>query len=871
MKKMAECANPQFLRPLAGTDLTYLSLAAAEPDVGPLSALPRSLKVLAEDILWRLPLSQARAEIAALRGEGSAQAISFAPGRALLQDFLGVALMTDLASIRDAIAAEGGDPRSLDPVIPVDFVVDHSLAVQFSGSAAALSLNRQTEMDRNSERFAFIKWCQTAFGNFRVIPPGRGIMHQVNLEWLSQVVRVCGDVARPDTMIGTDSHTTMVNALGVLGWGVGGIEAEAAMLGLPLELSPPRVVGVRLIGDMRPGTTSTDLVLHVTQMLRGLGVVGAFVEFHGEGVTQLPLADRATIANMSPEYGATCTFFPIDEATLDYLRMTGREEPHLARVEAYAKAQGLWANGQPVFSSDHVFDLSTVEPCMAGPERPEQRVTLAQVPASFDERMLKLDIAGTAGPDSGHGAVAIAAITSCTNTANPALMITAGLLARNAVRLGLTPAPWVKTSLAPGSRVVTDYMDAAGLTPFLDALGFQTVGYGCTTCNGNSGPLLPEMARRIDEEALATVAVLSGNRNFEGRIHPAIKAAYLASPPLVIAAALAGNISVNLAESPLGHTSQGGPVYLRDLWPDPSEVADLVDRHVTAATFRQSYDTGMETTDAWETLTAPAGDCFPWDPGSLFIQPSAFAMLPPAFENGAKLEGLRALLSLKDGITTDHISPNAAIRPHSPAGRWLTARGTSAQKLGNYGLRRGIPEVCARGMFDNPLLENEVMGGQRGNFARFGSEVASVWEVAQRHAETGTGLVILAGRNYGAGSSRDWAAKGLRLLGVVAVLAESFERIHRSNLIGMGVLPLTFVDGTSRYDLGVSGDEVLTIDLPKGGLSPGALLAVETGGLRFPLRLQAHSPTEVALLNEGGLLPMIRKQFVKNAGPDTVA
>lgn len=862
---MHECANPQFLKPLPQTDLTYLCLATAETEVGPLATLPRSLKVLAEDILWRLPLAQARHEIAALRGDVAGPAISFSPGRALLQDFLGVALMTDLASIRDAIADQGGDPRGLDPVIPVDFVVDHSLAVQFSGSSAALSLNRQAEMERNRERFAFIKWCQTAFGNFRVIPPGRGIMHQVNLEWLSHVVRVCDGVARPDTMIGTDSHTTMVNALGVLGWGVGGIEAEAAMLGIPLEFSPPQVIGVRLTGDLPAGTTATDLVLHITQMLRGLGVVGAFVEFHGDGVAKLPLADRATIANMSPEYGATCTFFPVDQATIDYLRMTGRNDADLTRIEAYTKAQGLWADEQPIYETDHVFDLSTVEASMAGPERPEQRVSLARVPASFDDRMRKLGIAGVAGRNCDHGAVAIAAITSCTNTANPVLMMMAGLLARNAVRKGLKPAPWVKTSLAPGSRAVTDYLDAAGLTKDLDALGFQTIGYGCTTCNGNSGPLLPDLATRIDNDGLATVAVLSGNRNFEGRIHPAIKAAYLASPPLVIAAALAGNISVDLATAPLGHSPQGEPVTLRDLWPDPAEVAELVGRHVTATTFRRSYEAGMETTDDWESLTAPGGDRFPWNAESLFIQPSAFAVLPPALENGAKLGGLRALLSLKDGITTDHISPNAAIRPDSPAGIWLTERGTLPQKLGNYGLRRGIPEVCARGMFDNPLLENEFMAGQRGNLARFGQDIASIWDVAQRHAKTGTGLVIVAGKNYGAGSSRDWAAKGLRLLGVVAVLAESFERIHRSNLIGMGVLPLTFTGGATRRDLALTGDEPLTIDMPKGGLTPGATLHVQANAVQLPLRLEAHSPAEVALLNEGGLLPMIRKRFAGGA------
>lgn len=859
---MTRCANQQFLKPLQGTDLTYLCLSAAEADVGPLSSLPRSLKVLAEDILWRLPLAEARAEIAALRGDRPEQAISFAPGRALLQDFLGVAVMTDLASIRDAIAVEGGDPRSLDPVIPVDFVVDHSLAVQFSGTADALSLNRAAEMERNRERFAFIKWCQAAFGNFRVIPPGRGIMHQVNLEWLSHVVRVQNGVARPDTMIGTDSHTTMVNALGVLGWGVGGIEAQAAMLGLPLEFAPPRVVGVRLTGDLQPGTTATDLVLHVTQMLRGLGVVGAFVEFYGEGVARLPLADRATIANMSPEFGATCTFFPVDQATLDYLRMTGRSAQHLAQVEAYTKAQGLWADRQPDFAEAHVFDLATVEPCMAGPERPEQRVPLAQVPASFRDRMVRLGIDGKVQRDSGHGAVAIAAITSCTNTANPALMITAGLLARNAVRRSLKPAPWVKTSLAPGSRVVTDYLDAAGLTADLDALGFQTIGYGCTTCNGNSGSLLPDMAELIEAGGLATVAVLSGNRNFEGRIHPAIKAAYLASPPLVVAAALAGNIGVGLATEPLGHDPQGTPVYLHDLWPDAAEVAELVDRHVTANLFRASYADGMETTEDWRALAAPGGDRFPWNPDSLFIQPSNFAVLPPALADGTRLRGLRPLLSLKDGITTDHISPNAAIRPESPAGQWLIDRGSPPHKLGNYGLRRGIPDVCARGMFDNPLLENEFIGGERGNLARLGSETGSVWDIAQRHGDAGTGLVILAGRNYGAGSSRDWAAKGLRMLGVVAVLAESFERIHRSNLIGMGILPLVFADGTTRHDLACSGDETLTIRLPDSGLAPDLLLEVECEGRRLPMRLDCHSPTEVTLLCEGGLLSMIRRKFL---------
>ncbi|WP_169310781.1 aconitate hydratase AcnA [Cereibacter changlensis] len=854
---MVPCANPQFLRTLPETDLNYLSLAAAEEDVGPLRALPRSLKVLAEDILWRLPLEEARRELDALRGEAGERQISFAPGRALLQDFLGVALMTDLVSIRDTIAGEGGDPRRLDPVIPVDFVVDHSLAVQHCASAAALVLNRQVEMERNRERFAFIKWCQSAFGNFRVIPPGRGIMHQVNLEWLSHVVRVQDGCARPDTMIGTDSHTTMVNALGILGWGVGGIEAEAAMLGLPLEFSPPRVVGIQLTGAMRQGATATDLVLHITEMLRRLGVVGAFVEFYGDGISALSLADRATIANMSPEYGATCTYFPIDEATLSYLRMTGREEGHLRLIRAYAKAQGLWHDDQPEFAERHFFDLSEVAPSMAGPERPEQRVALKDVPRSFQDRLARLGIAGQAD----HGAVAIAAITSCTNTANPVLMMTAGLLARNAAQRGLEPAPWVKTSLAPGSRVVTDYLDAAGLTPHLEALGFHTVGYGCTTCNGNSGPLLLELATRIEEEGLATVAVLSGNRNFEGRIHPSIKAAYLASPPLVIAAALAGNISVDLATEPLATDSAGILVYLRDIWPDPAEVADLVARHVTAELFKASYAAGMETTEDWEALPSPSGDRFPWDRDSLFIQPSGFAAMSPAYGQASDLVDLRPLLSLKDGITTDHISPNAAIRADSPAGRWLTERGTPPNRLGNYGLRRGNPDICARGMFDNPLLENEFFDGERGNLARIDDFSGSVWEVAQQQAQLGRGLVVLAGHNYGAGSSRDWAAKGLRTLGVVAVLAGSFERIHRSNLIGMGVLPLVFIEGATRFDLGLQESRPLSIHVPDEGLSPRVRLEARAGEQHVPLRLDAHSEAEVSLLLEGGLLPMIRRRF----------
>ena len=875
----AMTANPALERPVHGIegDARCLSLNAAEAaGLGAIRSLPRALKVLAEDILARLPAAEAEAELSALVGSGD-RPISFQPGRALLQDFLGVPLMTDLAALRDAAAEAGLDPTVIDPAIPCDFITDHSVIAMVAGRQDALPLNRRMEMERNKERFAFIKWAQAAFGNFRVVPPGRGIMHQINLEWLSTVIRQEGALLRPDTMIGTDSHTTMVNALGILGWGVGGIEAEMAMLGRPLEFARPRVLGVELTGSRQAGATATDLVLHMAEFLREIGVVGAFVEFHGPGVADLTLADRATIANMAPEYGATCCYFPIDAGTLRYLQMTGRDAAHRRRIEAYARAQGLWQDAgraEPLAFDDVVrFDLGRVAPAMAGPTRPNERRALADVPGSVRERLA--DLAGAdakiAQGEMGHGSVVIAAITSCTNTANPPLMMAAGLLARAARARGLRPKPWVKTSLAPGSLAVTEYLDAAGLTDDLDALGFQTVGYGCTTCNGNSGPLDDEIAQRIRDENLCTFGVLSGNRNFEGRIHPQIAGAYLASPPLVVAAALAGNVAIDFGSEPLGEDGEGQPVYLADLWPDQDEIDALVAEHVTGERFERSYSIGMETTSDWEKIDAPRGARFPWDPASGFIHPSPFPSMGPVAPFDRVLEGIRPLLILGDAVTTDHIAPNGAIQAESPAGRWLIDQGESPTKLGNFGLRRGNPDVCGRGMFDNPLLSNALASG-RGNRTvhQPSGEEMPVWEAGRRYVEEGVPSIVVAGAGYGAGSSRDWAAKGLRLLGVVAVLAESFERIHRANLIGVGVLPLEFLDGASRADIPADTPVSVSLAFPDGGLAPGAELSVRVApegrdAAQFRARLAVQSANEVALLGAGGILSAMRAELTGGA------
>jgi aconitate hydratase len=866
-----------LLRRLKGVNgVRYVSLEAAQAaGMDGIDTMPRAFRVLAEDMLFRLDHDAAKAQIAALRLRDEQVSVSFAPGRALLQDFMGIPLMTDMAAMRDRLQQEGTDPDRLNPVIPVDFVVDHSLTVMHAGRGNALELNRQFEMERNDERFRFIKWCQESFSNFRVIPPGRGIMHQVNLEWLSTVVRtVTRDgscLARPDTMIGTDSHTTMVNALGVLGWGVGGLEAEMAMLGMPLTMVSPRVVGIRLEGRLRPGVTATDLVLHLTEKLRRIGVVGAFVEFFGAGVCALPLADRATIANMSPEFGATCSYFPIDRSTLDYLAMTGRSVEHLGLVEAYAKEQGLWQNERddgpsPQYDARYVFDLQSVEPCMAGPVRPDERVPLSAVPASFAGRLRQLsgdaEPPNAAGDGPQHGSVVIAAITSCTNTSNPAVMMAAGLLARNAVRRGLEPRPWVKTSMSPGSRVVTDYLTAAGLTEYLDRLGFQNVGYGCATCNGNSGPLPQRVADAIEADDLCTVAVLSGNRNFEGRIHPQIKGAYLASPPLVIVAALAGTVLHDLESASIGEDVEGRPVYLRDIWPGEDEIADHVARYVTGDRFRSSYAGGMETTAAWSELSAPRGKLFPWDGDSMFIRRSPFAALGAAARS---LDGCRPLLVLGDAVTTDHISPNGAIRKDSPAGRHLIEHGVAEERLGNFGARRGNPDICLRGMFDNPLLANRLVDAERGNLTIWShvgrQEKLSVYDAAMRYRANGIPTVIVAGHNYGAGSSRDWAAKGLRLLGVVAVIARSFERIHRTNLVGMGILPL-IIEGVDDSGFAPTADDTIDIEIERQQLAPSASVAVgiaraDGSRQRFGARLQLLSDDEVEMVRVGGMLPLI--------------
>ncbi len=875
-----------LVRPLPGmAGVAHVSLAqAGEHGLGDLAGLPRSLLVLAEGIL-RKPDSweQTRDRLVALKpGSHGTAAIPFQPGRALLQDFMGIPLMTDLASMRDALVARGADALLVQPRIPVDFVVDHSLVAAYAGRADARMLNRQFEMEHNAERFAFIKWCQRNFEGLRVIPPGRGIMHQVNLEWLASVVRTVdrpsmAPLAVPDTMIGTDSHTTMVNALGVLGWGVGGLEAEAAILGMPPDMARPKVVGVRIEGRLAPGVTATDMVLHLTQMLRRLDVVGAFVEFHGPGVSALPVADRATIANMAPEFGATCAYFPIDAGTLSYLALTGRDSRHIDLVEAYAKAQGLWQDGDggspPTFDENHTFHLDAVEPSLAGPVRPQDRVSLPQVPASFDERMAEIGVAAptkTRGAID-HGAVVIAAITSCTNTSNPAVMLAAGLLARNAVARGLRARPWVKTSLSPGSRIVTDYLDEAGLTPALEALGFHNIGYGCATCNGNSGALPPAVAEEVRSRDLCVAAVLSGNRNFEGRIHPQVKAAYLASPPLVVAYAIAGSMHVDLSREPLGTDPQGKPVMLADVWPGEDEIAAAVRRHVRADLFHGAYDSKIESTRAWEALATPPGPQFPWDPASSFIGPSPFVTESSgAPGRSPDMTGLRPLLVLGHSITTDHISPNGAIRPDCPAGRHLVASGVEPGKLGNYGARRGNPAVCLRGMFDNRLLENHLVPGQRGNKTRVAGEkdLLSVFDAAQRHRARGTGCIIVAGRNYGAGSSRDWAAKGVALLGVRAVLAQSFERIHASNLIGMGILPLLLPDGLDAASVDVQAEDSFDLDVDLHSLAmdmpiPVTLRRRDTVQ-NFTARLLARTETDITLLEGGGLLPTLLDQFCRN-------
>ncbi len=897
--------------------------------------LPYSLKVLLENVL-RLEDggSVGAADVEAIASwdaaaEPSAE-IPYQPARVLMQDFTGVPAVVDLAAMRDAMAAIGGDPERINPLVDVDLVIDHSVQVDAFGNERAFALNAEHEFERNRERYSFLKWGREAFDNFTVVPPATGICHQVNLEHISQVVysRERDGVLRayPDTLVGTDSHTTMVNGLGVLGWGVGGIEAEAAMLGRPISMLLPQVVGFKLTGELPEGATATDLVLTVTEMLREHGVVSKFVEFFGPGLPTLGLADRATIGNMSPEFGSTCAIFPVDAETLRYLELTGRPTEAIELVDAYAREQGMFheeSSPDPVFSATLELDLREVEPSIAGPKRPQDRVPLVEAKAAFLEAMrefapdaaermrsevdeaveesfpasdppaeergdgagrprpaLSGGAAATIGAGSGdqievtledgtsfeldHGRVVIAAITSCTNTSNPSVMIGAGLLARNAVQRGLERKPWVKTSLAPGSTVVTDYLHRAGLTEFLDALQFNLVGYGCTTCIGNSGPLPPQISAAVEENDLTVCAVLSGNRNFEGRINQDVKANYLASPPLVVAYALAGRMDVDLTSDPLGEDAEGEPVYLRDIWPDPAEVRELIGRSIASEMFTRNYGEVLRGDENWNAIEVPRGDRYTWPDSTYVRKPSFFERMPaepPAIE---PVRGARVLALLGDSITTDHISPAGAIKRDSPAGRWLIENGVEPRDFNSYGSRRGNHEVMIRGTFANIRLRNRLVERAGGFTRRFpGGEEATIFDAAMAYADDRVPLVVLAGREYGSGSSRDWAAKGTKLLGVRAVIAESFERIHRSNLIGMGVLPLQFPAGESIDSLGLSGEEVIDIgDLEDGNAKT---VMVEAGDVEFEATVRLDTPNETVYYQNGGILQAVLRDLRTDA------
>jgi aconitate hydratase len=852
--------------------------------------LPFSLKVLLENLLRREDGRQVtREHIEAVLCWDPARVpereIPFMPARVLLQDFTGVPAVVDLAAMRDAVRSLGGDPNRINPLQPADLVIDHSVQVDAFGTPDAFRINVEHEFERNRERYAFLRWGQQAFRNFRVVPPDTGIVHQVNLEYLAPVVFRRADngvqVAYPDTVLGTDSHTTMVNGLGVVGWGVGGIEAEAAMLGQPTVMLVPQVVGFRLDGKLAPGATATDAVLTVTEMLRKKGVVGKFVEFFGPGVASLALADRATIANMAPEYGATIGFFPVDEETLVYLRLTGRDPGLIALVEAYARAQGLFRTAtapDPVFSDRLELDLGTVEPSLAGPRRPQDRVPLRRARDAWRQSLGEfLKDRPKASPDAtvpvamngergvlGHGSVVIAAITSCTNTSNPSVMLGAGLLARKAVARGLRVRPWVKTSLAPGSKVVTRYLAESGLDQDLAKLGFGLVGYGCTTCIGNSGPLPEPVAKAVKDGDLVAAAVLSGNRNFEGRINPLVRANYLASPPLVVAYALAGRLDFDPASDPLGTDANGKPVLLRDVWPSPEEIAAAM-KKVEARLFREEYAKVFDGDEHWRGMPVPAGDLYVWDAASTYIKS------PPFFE-GMRLEpapladvrGARALAVLGDSITTDHISPAGSIPPDSPAGRYLIAQGVQPKDFNSYGARRGNHEVMVRGTFANIRLRNQLVPGVEGWWTAHqpSGERMAIYDAAMRYHAEGVPLVVLAGKEYGSGSSRDWAAKGTLLLGVRAVIAESYERIHRSNLVGMGVLPLEFLPGETRASLGLTGTELFDVDGVTRDLAPGKHLTVRArrdGGpvIEFGVLARLDTPDDVEYYRHGGLLPYV--------------
>ncbi|HCG38146.1 MAG TPA: aconitate hydratase AcnA [Pseudomonas sp.] len=875
---------------VAGKTYHYYSLPDAAAQLGDISRLPTSLKVLLENLLRWEDNQTVRADdlkslVSWLDTRSSTMEIQYRPARVLMQDFTGVPAVVDLAAMRDAVAKAGGDPQKINPLSPVDLVIDHSVMVDRFGNDQAFEQNVEIEMQRNGERYEFLRWGQQAFDNFAVVPPGTGICHQVNLEYLGQVVWTREEngetYAYPDTLVGTDSHTTMINGLGVLGWGVGGIEAEAAMLGQPVSMLIPEVIGFRLTGKLNEGVTATDLVLTVTQMLRKHGVVGKFVEFYGPGLDHLPLADRATIGNMAPEYGATCGFFPVDQVTIDYLRLTGRNEERVALVEAYSKAQGMWRDTNspdPEFTATLELDLSQVRPSVAGPKRPQDRVTLGDIGANFD---LLLESSGrkqqtdtefaVAGEQFQlkHGAVVIAAITSCTNTSNPNVLMAAGLVAKKAIERGLHRQPWVKTSLAPGSKVVTDYLERAGLTRYLDELGFNLVGYGCTTCIGNSGPLPDAIGQAITDNDLIVSSVLSGNRNFEGRVHPLVKANWLASPPLVVAFALAGTTRIDMDREPLGYDAQNQPVYLKDIWPSSAEIAEAVAR-IDGEMFRSRYADVFSGDEHWQKIPVSAGDTYAWNANSSYVQN------PPYFEDigqppapPADVENARVLAVFGDSITTDHISPAGNIKASSPAGLYLQSLGVAPEDFNSYGSRRGNHEVMMRGTFANIRIRNEMLGGEEGGNTLYqpSGEKLSIYDAAMRYQAEGVPLVVIAGKEYGTGSSRDWAAKGTNLLGVKAVIAESFERIHRSNLIGMGVLALQFVDDQTRQSLGLNGTEKLSIRGLGADIAPRQMLTVDVergDGSRDSFQVLSRIDTlnEVQYFKAGGILHYVLRQLI---------
>jgi len=871
----------------------YYSLAKAAEALGDISRLPFSMKVLLENLLrFEDGVTVTRDDLQCMvdwqKKRRIAREIQYRPARVLMQDFTGVPAVVDLAAMRDAMSGLGGDPQKINPLVPVHLVIDHSVMVDEFGTPRAFGKNVELEYARNGERYEFLKWGSQAFDNFQVVPPGTGICHQVNLEYVAQCVWVSEDqkgetLAYPDTVVGTDSHTTMVNGLGVLGWGVGGIEAEAAMLGQPVSMLIPEVVGFRLAGELREGITATDLVLTVTQMLRAKGVVGRFVEFYGPGLGSLSLADRATIANMAPEYGATCGFFPIDERTCEYLKLTGRDEERIELVKAYCQAQGLWRDDnspEPVFTDTLELDMTSIEPSLAGPRRPQDRVLLSDVDDQFNAELEttynkshdpRVPVEGESY-DIGNGDVVIAAITSCTNTSNPSVLVAAGLVARKARAKGLTSKPWVKTSLAPGSKVVSDYLDASGLTEDLNALGFDLVGYGCTTCIGNSGPLAESISKAIADNDLVAVSVLSGNRNFEGRVSPDCRANYLASPPLVVAYALKGTVRGDLGGEPIGTATNGEPVYLKDIWPTNQEVRELIDEHLHSHMFVSRYGDVYTGDDRWRAIEISGGETYAWPPESTYIQnPPYFTGMMMTPVPPADIADARALALFGDSITTDHISPAGAIKLDSPAGKYLIEKGVPRAEFNSYGARRGNHEVMMRGTFANIRIRNRMLDDVEGGFTRYagkdgsGGETLPIYDAAMRYLADGTPLVVIAGKEYGTGSSRDWAAKGAVLLGVRAVIAESFERIHRSNLVGMGVLPLQFHDGDTADSLGLDGSETFSIS-GVGAIEPRQDVEVQVtendGASRsFTARCRIDTYNELEYFHAGGILQYVLRRL----------